>query len=67
VIDKEKESEFVESPSRRTFLEVGSAAIAAAAFAGVAANAQQREDTRKAEGDHSGCRASCSSSPASTC
>jgi oxalate decarboxylase len=53
VIDKEKESEFVENPSRRSFLEVGSAAIAAAAFAGVAANAQQREDTRKAEGDHS--------------
>jgi oxalate decarboxylase len=53
VIDKEKEIEFVQSPSRRSFLEVGSAAIAAAAFAGVAANAQQREDTRKAEGDHS--------------
>src|ERR1700739_4301428 len=53
MIDKEKESEFVESPSRRSFLEVGSAAIAAAAFAGVTANAQQREDTRKAEGDHS--------------
>src|SRR6201997_5609644 len=53
IIDKEKESEFVESPSRRNLREVGSAAIAAAAFAGVAANAQQREDTRKAEGDHS--------------
>jgi oxalate decarboxylase len=53
MIDMEKESEFVESPSRRSFLEVGSAAIAAVAFAGVAANAQQREDTRNAEGDHS--------------
>jgi oxalate decarboxylase len=50
--DQENEIELVKSPSRRSFLEVGSAAIAAAAFAGVA-NAQQREDTHKAEGDHS--------------
>src|SRR6201996_990202 len=53
MIDKEKESEFVESPSRRSFLGASSAALAAAAFAGVTANAQQREDTRKAERDHS--------------
>src|ERR1700751_3122697 len=53
MIDKEKESEFVESPSRRSFLGASSAALAAAAFAGVAANAQQRGDTPKAEGDHS--------------
>ena len=51
--DQENEIELVKSPSRRNFLEVGSAAIAAAAFAGVAANAQERDDTRKAEGDHS--------------
>jgi oxalate decarboxylase len=51
--DQQSDMELVKSPSRRNFLEVGSAAIAAAAFAGVAANAQQREDTRKAEGDHS--------------
>ena len=50
--DQENEIDLVKSPSRRSFLEVGSAAIAAAAFAGVA-NAQQREDTHKAEGDHS--------------
>jgi oxalate decarboxylase len=39
--------------SRRSFLGVGSAALATAAFAGIDANAQQREDTAKAEGDHS--------------
>src|SRR6201998_1393657 len=51
--DQQSDIELLKSPSRRNFLEVGSAAIAAAAFAGVAANAQQREDTRKAEEDHS--------------
>jgi len=35
--DKENESELVENPSRRSFLEVGSAAIAGAAFAGLTA------------------------------
>ena len=45
--------ELVKSPSRRTFLGAGSAALATAAFSGLTANAQQREDTRKAEGDHS--------------
>jgi len=49
----EKETELVESPSRRSFLEVGSAAVAAAAFVGLTANAQEREDTRKAERDNS--------------
>ena len=48
-----KEIEMVESPSRRSFLEGGSAVLAAAAFVGLTANAQQPEDTRKAEGDHS--------------
>jgi oxalate decarboxylase len=49
----EKDIHLVESPSRRTFLEVGSAAFAGAVFAGVTADAQQRDDTRKAEGDDS--------------
>jgi oxalate decarboxylase len=48
-----KEIEMVESPSRRSFLEGGSAVLAAAAFVGLTANAQQPEDARKAEGDHS--------------
>src|ERR1700730_11106119 len=51
--EQTKEIELVESPSRRSFLGAGSAALAAAAFGGLTANAQQREDTRKAEGDHS--------------
>ena len=53
MIDKEKESELVESPSRRSFLGAGSAALAAAAFAGLTAEAQERENTREAERDHS--------------
>jgi oxalate decarboxylase len=53
VSEREKEMKVAESPSRRMFLGAGSAALAAAAFAGLAANAQQRDDTRKAEGDHS--------------
>src|SRR3984885_13177566 len=51
--DQEKGIELVESPSRRSFLEAGSAALAAAAFAGLTADAQQRDDNSKAEGDHS--------------
>ena len=51
--DPNQEIELIESPSRRSFLEGGSAVLAAAAFAGLTANAQQPEDTRKAEGDHS--------------
>jgi hypothetical protein len=53
MIDKEKENELVENPSRRSFLEAGSAALAAATFVGLKANAQQRDNTREAEGDHS--------------
>src|SRR6201987_4614146 len=53
MIDKEKESELLQIPSRRSFLGASSAAFAAATFAGLTANAQQREDTRKAEDDHS--------------
>jgi oxalate decarboxylase len=51
--DQKKEIEIVESPSRRSFLGTGSAALAAATFVGLTANAQQRGDTRKAEQDHS--------------
>jgi oxalate decarboxylase len=39
--------------SRRKFLGVGSATLATAAFAEIDAHAQQRDDTAKAEGDHS--------------
>jgi oxalate decarboxylase len=53
VSNQDREMKFVEIPSRRTFLGAGSAAIATAAFAALAANAQQRDDTRKAEKDHS--------------
>src|SRR5580692_4951257 len=53
MIDKEKENELLQSPSRRSFLGASSAALAAATFAGLTASAQQREDTRKAESDHS--------------
>src|ERR1700682_4120004 len=53
VSDQEKDISFTGNPSRRTFLGAGSAALATAAFVGLTANAQQREDTRKAEGDHS--------------
>jgi oxalate decarboxylase len=41
------------SQSRRSFPGAGSAVLAAATLVGLTANAQQREDTRKAEADHS--------------
>jgi oxalate decarboxylase len=53
VVSEEKKLDLAENPSRRSFLGAGSAALTAAAFAGLTAHAQQREDTRKAEGDHS--------------
>src|ERR1700686_4960555 len=53
MIDKEKESEPLQSPSRRSFLGASSAALAAATFVGLTANAQQRDNTREAEIDHS--------------
>ena len=53
MIDKEKESELAENPSRRSFLGASSVALAATAFVGLTASAQQRQDTQKAEGDHS--------------
>ena len=42
-----------EHPSRRSFLGMGSIAVAAAAFAGLSANAQDKASTQKAEHDHS--------------
>jgi oxalate decarboxylase len=53
VSDEENQIDLAENPSRRNFLGAGSAALAAAAFVGLTANAQERKDTRKAEGDHS--------------
>jgi oxalate decarboxylase len=53
MIDKEKELELAESPSRRSFLGMSSVALATAAFAGLTANAQERASTQKAEHDHS--------------
>jgi oxalate decarboxylase len=53
MVDKDKKLAAVENQSRRSFLGAGSAAFAAAALVGLTANAQQREDTRKAEADHS--------------
>jgi oxalate decarboxylase len=43
----------LENPSRRNFLGYGSAAIATAAISALTARAQERENTARAEGDHS--------------
>ena len=51
--DKDEKLVAVENQSRRSFLGASSAALAAAALVGLTANAQQREDTRKVEADHS--------------
>lgn len=51
--DSSKIKTIFESPSRRGFLGIGSAALATAAITGLSANAQERADTRKAEHDHS--------------
>lgn len=48
-----EEKSLLEHPLRRRFLGMSSAALAAAALAGVAANAQTRKSTEKAEQDHS--------------
>jgi oxalate decarboxylase len=53
MVDKDKKLVAVENQSRRSFLGAGSAVLAAATLVGLTANAQQREDTRKAEADHS--------------
>jgi oxalate decarboxylase len=51
--DQTEEKLAQEGVSRRSFLGVGSAALATVAMVGLAAHAQEREDTTKAEGDHS--------------
>src|SRR6202044_1198286 len=51
--DQNDNTPTLDGVSRRSFLSVGSAALATAAMVGLTANAQEREDTRKAEGDHS--------------
>ena len=51
--DQPEEKLVHEGMPRRTFLGVGSAALATVAMAGLTAHAQQREDTARAEGDHS--------------
>src|ERR1700686_2540128 len=53
MMDNDKKLVTVDCQSRRSFLSAGSAALAAAAFVGLTASAQQRDDTRKAESDHS--------------
>jgi quercetin dioxygenase-like cupin family protein len=49
----QSENKSVADPSRRNFLGVGSTALATAALAGIAAHAQETQDTRKADKDHS--------------
>jgi oxalate decarboxylase len=50
--DGKKRGELADGLSRRSFLGAGSAVLATATFVGMTANAQQRDDTRKAEHDH---------------
>ncbi len=47
--DPISEKETMESPSRRSFIGISSAALATAAFSGLTASAQQTQDTRSAE------------------
>jgi oxalate decarboxylase len=51
--DQNEEKPFLDGVSRRSFLGVGSAALATVAMAGLTAHAQERDDTTKAESDHS--------------
>ena len=51
--EEKKDKVLQDGVSRRSVLQMGSAALAAAAFAGLSAHAQTREGTQKAEGDHS--------------
>jgi oxalate decarboxylase len=53
MIDRHKEPEAKEGPSRRSFLGLSSVALAGAAFAGLTANAQEKASTQKAEHDRS--------------
>src|SRR5258708_32531000 len=51
--DENKDKGLQDGFSRRSRLGMCSAALAAAAFAGLSADAQRREGAQKAEGDHS--------------
>jgi oxalate decarboxylase len=51
--DPSKERSMMEHPSRRSFLGLSSAALAAAAFTTLTADAQTKAITQKAEQDHS--------------
>src|SRR6267154_2147747 len=51
--DEKKDKMMQDGVSRRSVMGIGSAALAAAAFAGLSAHAQTREGAQKAEGDHS--------------
>ncbi len=51
--DGKKDKMMQDGVSRRSVLGIGSAALAAAAFAGLSDHAQTREGTHQAEGDHS--------------
>jgi oxalate decarboxylase len=51
--DHSRERSMMEHPSRRSFLGLSSVALATAAFTGLAANAQEKTSTQKAEHDHS--------------
>jgi oxalate decarboxylase len=51
--DPSEEKTIIDHPSRRSFLGMSSVALATAAFAGLAANAQEEAGTQKAERDHS--------------
>src|SRR6267143_5883234 len=51
--DQKKDTLPQDGVSRRSVLEMGSAAIAAAAFAGLSSHAQTRDGTLQAEHDHS--------------
>src|SRR5258708_2833555 len=51
--DEERDKTLQDGFSRRSVLGMGSAALAAAALAGLSAQGQTREGVQKAEGDHS--------------
>src|ERR1700686_2810045 len=51
--DQKESTPGTEGLSRRTFLEVGSTGLATVALATLAANAQEKTDTEKADHDHS--------------
>jgi oxalate decarboxylase len=51
--DPSEDQTIIDHPSRRSFLGMSSVALATAAFAGLAANAQEEAGTQKAERDHS--------------